>query len=74
MIFTCFGILKPFRWEYETNKKATDVYIKNNTAVNKSKTIMDEYIYISGSRSFIVEILMLKNIVCGKFLKHYFDG
>ena len=46
VIFTCFGILKTFRWEYETIKGATSVYIKNNTSVNKSNTKMDEYIYI----------------------------
>ena len=55
VIFTCFGILKTFRWEYETNKKATSVHIKNNTSVNKSNTIMDEYIYIWRSRSFNVK-------------------
>ena len=67
MIFTCFGILKTFRWEYETNKKATDVYIKNNTSVNKNNTIMDEYIYISRSRSFNVEILNVEIIFAASF-------
>ena len=73
LIFTCFGILKTFRWEYETKKKATDVYIKNNTSVNKSNSIMDEYIYISRSRSFNVEILNEKHSLL-QVLEHYFDG
>ena len=74
VIFTCFGILKTFRWEYETNKKATDVYIKNNTSVNKSNTIMDEYIYISRSRSFNVEILNVEQHSLLQVLEHYLDG
>ena len=74
MIFTCFGILKTFRWEYETKKKATDVYIKNNTSVNKSNSIMDEYIYISRSRSFYVEILNVEKHSLLQVLEHYFDG
>ena len=73
MIFTCFGILKTFRREYETNKKATDFYIKNNTAVNKSNTIMDEYIYISRSRSFNVEILNVEKHSLLQVLEQYFD-
>ena len=74
MIFTCLGILKTYRWKYETNKKATNVYIKINTSVNKSNTIMDEYIYISRSRSFNVEILNVEKLSLLPVLEHYLDG
>ena len=74
MISTCFGILKTFRWEYETNKKATNAYIKNNTSVNKSNTKMDEYIYISRSRSFNVEILNVEKHSLLQVLEHYLGG
>ena len=58
----------------KTKKKATDVYIKNNTSVNKSNSIMDEYIYISRSRSFNVEILYVEKHSLLQVLEHYFDG
>ena len=74
MIFTYFGTLKAFRLEYETYKKATDVFIKNNASVNKSNTIMDEYIYISRSRSFNVEILNVEKHSLLQVLEHYLDG
>ena len=69
-----WNIKKTFRWEYETNKKATNVYIKNNTSVNKKNTIMDEYIYISRSRSFNVEILNVEKLSLLQVLEHYLDG
>ena len=69
-----FWNIKSFRSEYETNKKATSVCIKNNKPFNKSNTIRDEYIYIWRSRSFNVEILNVKKHSLLHVLEQYLDG
>ena len=54
-----------------TNKKATGPRIKNNTDVNQSNAKMNEYIYISRSRSLNVHIQNAGKMVNSHVLEQY---
>ena len=56
----------------ETNKKANGPCIKNITEVNQSNAKMNEYIYISRSRSSNVQIQNAEKSDFRMFLEHYF--
>ena len=55
-----------------TNKKAIGPCIKNNTEVNQSNAKMNEYIYISRSRSSNVQIQNAEKMGFLQVSEHYF--